>query len=170
MPLSMTFFGKALVDLPSGSRLERWRQVFIDYLQSALGGFEQDEAISETGWCLSPFLPSEKGKSYKFRSTGPTSKEVLVNKEERFRLCLSCLEDHYLSHFIQKASSSAFYPIPVESEGVSVLIDGGQISSSLDGKWNRWMPYEQLAAEASDSLRRFTLKFVSATSFDRDRR
>jgi len=167
VPLSMTFLLQAQDDLPQGTWTMRWREALLGRLISVLDMPEQDTALKAAPYTISCFMPVESGGARRAKASVQSVKNIQMKTGERFRLRVSCLDDQSSAHLIDRFSSVSIYPIQVEEDGVSVLVEGTQISSRLADKWNNWLSCERLYSEASGSLKLITLKFSSVTAFKR---
>ncbi len=146
MPIGMTLFMRALGDGPPVTLDQAWTAGLLSELVSRAGVAGKTLQKRPAPFTLSPLPPAGGG---------------------RFRLRLTWLADADRKRLLGWAGSLRDEPLRVEADTGLLLVEDAMASPALTRRWNRWVPYERLYEEASDSLRRMTLKYYTPTTLQR---
>ncbi len=159
MPVGMTFFLKTLGETPPASLFGReLAGRVVGEIASRAGASEGALRRSPSPFSVSSPLPGARN---------PAEAEPPKGDAGRFRLRLGWLEDADLKGLLDWAGSLRLDPVRVETAGGTLLLEDAMVSPSLTQRWNRWVPYERLYEEASDTLRVATLKFYTPTTLEK---
>jgi CRISPR-associated endoribonuclease Cas6 len=154
----MTLFLKSLGGSPPAPFDREWTDRLLREIFSRAGVPEGVLRNRPAPFAVSLPLPAEV-----HRPAG----QAVSDEGGRFRLRLSWLADADLKGLLDWAGSLRADPVRVETNRSRMLLEEAMVSPTLTQRWNRWVPYDRLYEEASDSLRLVTLKFYSPTTLER---
>lgn len=167
MPAGVTLFLKASGDCLPVHFDGDWTGRFLRKMVSQAGLPEEGLRKRPAPFSISSLMPVDGSRPGGGKNSGPTRQNSRPGEGERFRLRLSWLADADLRGLFDWAKSLRDRPVRVDTDGGPLVVEDALVSSTLAQRWNRWVPYGQLYEEATDCLRRVTLKFYSPTTLRR---
>ena len=167
MPLAMTFFLKALDDLALAGQGRKICQMLLHQAVSASHVNEETLAQTPPPFTFSPPMLVADSHDRKPTVSGAAAAGGALKKEERFRIRMTWLQDGQLKGLLDWASGLQANPSRLDPAGGPVLVERALALPTPTDIWNQGIPYQQLAAQASNSLRTLTLKFCSPTLLTR---
>jgi CRISPR-associated endoribonuclease Cas6 len=167
MPVGMTFLLKALGDAPQAPLAGEWFRRFLGRMASQAGISEEVLVTRPAPFTISSLMPADGSRPAGAAHPEQGQPTTEVRSGDRFRLRFTWLADSSLKALLDWVQSLREQPVRVETGRGPLLVEGALVSPALAQRWNRWVSYEQLHTEASDSLRFVTLKFCSPTALQR---
>lgn len=167
MPLAMTFFLKTMGDLLLEGRHRNIYQGLMEEVLPASILNEEALALSPLPFTFSPPMPVDGSRDWKHKVPGAAVAARSLKKGERFRIRMTWLRDAQLKALLSWAPGLQANPCRLGLDGGPVLVEGALALPTPTDRWNQGIPYQQLAAQASNSLRTITLRFCSPTLLTR---